>query len=117
ALGYPSGGSVLSHEFGPRESLPPYVNIPNQAAIDAGSGYLSSSYGPFSLGADPGDKNFSVRDLNLPNGVDDARFASRRNLLETVNSHFSALEKSDKLAAMDTFYDRAYSLISSQKAR
>jgi uncharacterized protein (DUF1501 family) len=117
ALVYPSWGSVVSHEFGPRENLPPYVCIPNQSVPDAGSGYLSSSYGPFSLGADPGDRNFSVRDLNLPGGVDDARFASRRSLLEVVNQHFSSLEKSDKLTAMDTFYDRAYSLISSQKAR
>src|SRR5258708_3887101 len=114
ALVYPSWGSVVSHEFGPRENLPPYVCIPNQPVTDAGSGYLSSSYGPFSLGSDPGDRNFSVRDLNLPGGVDEARFASRRNLLEVVNQHFRSLEKSDKLAAMDTFYDRAYSLISSQ---
>jgi hypothetical protein len=108
ALVYPSWGSVVSHEFGPRENLPPYVCIPNQGVPDAGSGYLSSSYGPFSLGADPGDRNFSVRDLNLPGGVDDARFASRRGLLEVVNQHFGSLEKSDKLTAMDTFYDRAY---------
>ncbi len=117
ALVYPSWGSVVSHEFGPRENLPPYVCIPNQGVPDAGSGYLSSSYGPFSLGADPGDRNFSVRDLNLPGGVDDVRFAARRSLLEVVNQHFRSLEKSDKLTAMDTFYDRAYSLISSQKAR
>ena len=117
ALVYPSWGSVVSHEFGPRENLPPYVCIPNQSAPDAGSGYLSSSYGPFSLGADPGDRNFSVRDLNLPGGVDDTRFDSRRSLLEMVNKHFSSLEKSDKLDAMDSFYNRAYSLISSQKAR
>ena len=117
ALVYPSFGSVVSHEFGPRENLPPYVCIPNLSAPDAGSGYLSSSYGPFTLGADPANQNFSVRDLNLPGGVDETRFASRRNLLEIVNQHFSSLEKSDKLTAMDTFYDRAYSLISSQKAR
>jgi len=34
-----------------------------------------------------------------------------------VNQHFRSLEKSDKLDAMDSFYSRAYSLISSQKAR
>jgi uncharacterized protein (DUF1501 family) len=117
ALVYPSWGSVVSHEFGARETLPPYVCIPNQSVPDSGSGYLSSSYGPFSLGSDPGDRNFSVRDLSLPGGVDDARFASRRDLLDLVNQHFRSLEKSDKLAAMDTFYDRAYSLISSEKAR
>ena len=63
ALNYPSLGSVVSHEFGPRENLPPYVAIPNVANEYAGSGYLSSAYGPFSLGSDPADKNFSVRDL------------------------------------------------------
>src|SRR5262249_26329184 len=40
ALVYPSWGSVVSHEFGPRENLPPYVCIPNLSAPDAGTGYL-----------------------------------------------------------------------------
>ena len=30
ALQFPSMGSVVSHEFGPRNNLPPYVCIPNQ---------------------------------------------------------------------------------------
>ena len=34
-----------------------------------------------------------------------------------MNDHFAKREKSDNIAAMDTFYQRAYSLISSQKAR
>jgi len=29
AIEYPSMGSVVSHEFGPRNNLPPYVCIPN----------------------------------------------------------------------------------------
>ena len=117
ALSYPSFGSVVSHEFGPRNNLPPYVCIPNMPNPYAGSGYLSSSYGPFSLGADPNNKGFKVRDLNMPGGVDEGRFARRRSVLEAVNAHFASREKSDGLAAMDTFYQRAYSLISSQQAR
>jgi hypothetical protein len=66
ALQYPSFGSVISHEFGPRDNLPPYVCIPNQPNEFAGSGYLSSAYSGFSLGADPADGRFKVRDLNLP---------------------------------------------------
>jgi uncharacterized protein (DUF1501 family) len=58
-----------------------------------------------------------VQDLQLPGGVDDKRFTSRRSMLAAVNDHFAAKEKSDGLQAMDTFYQRAYSLISSQKAR
>jgi hypothetical protein len=117
AVQYPSMGSVVAHEFGPRNNLPPYVCVPSMQNPYAGSGYLSSAYGPFSLGADPADKNFAVRDLNLPDGVDDARFTRRRSLLETVDDHFRTLENSDALDAMDSFYQRAYGLISSKEAR
>jgi hypothetical protein len=117
ALEYPSLGSVVSHELGPRNNLPPYVCVPSQPSTYAGVGYLSSSYSPFSLGADPANGNFTVQDLNLPGGVDEKRFTTRRNVLEAVNEHFAKKEKADNIAAMDTFYQRAYSLISSQKAR
>ena len=117
ALIYPCIGSVVSHEYGPRNNLPPYVCIPNIPTEFAGSGYLSSAFAPFSLGSDPATKGFKVRDLDLPKGVDDSRFATRRSALEAVNAHFQKKEKSDDLTAMDTFYDRAYSLISSPAAR
>ena len=117
ALQFPSMGSVVSHEFGPRNNLPPYVCVPNQPNTYAGTGYLSSSFSPFSLGADPASEGFRVQDLNLPGGIDEPRFAKRRGVLEAVNAHFRAKEQSDGLDAMDTFYERAYSLISSEKAR
>ena len=117
ALNFPSFGSVISHEFGPRNDLPPYVCIPNQPNVYAGNGYLSSSYAPFSLGADPARSNFKVRDLSLTSGVDDDRFGRRRKALEAVNQKFAAQTASDEVGAMNTFYERAYSLVSSPKAR
>jgi hypothetical protein len=117
ALVFPSMGSVVSHEYGPRNNLPPYVCIPGVPNEFASTGYLSSSFAPFSLGADPAAAGFRVQDLNLPNGVDETRFGRRRTALEAVNSYFAAKEKSDTLKAMDTFYERAYSLLSSQEAR
>src|SRR3989440_3607957 len=117
ALQYPSMGSVVSHEFGPRNNLPPYVCVPTMSNPYAGSGYLSSAYGPFSLGADPAAGNFTVRDLNLPEGIDEKRFSKRKSMLATVDDHFRSLEKSDALDAMDSFYQRAYALISSKEAR
>jgi len=117
AIQYPSFGSVVSHEFGPRNNLPPYVCVPGVLNPNAGSGYLSSAYGPFSLGADPVSGDFTVRDLNLPAGIDEARFNRRRTMLQTVDDHFRTLEKSDALDAMDTFYQRAYALVSSREAR
>lgn len=117
ALQYPSLGSVVAHEFGPRENLPAYVCIPNQPNEFAGSGYLSSAYSGFSLGSDPADGKFKVRDLGLPDGISEERFAKRRRMLDVVNGHFREKERSDALDALDTFYQRAYGLISSAKAQ
>jgi hypothetical protein len=117
ALQFPSIGAVVSHELGPRENLPPYVCIPNQPNTYAGTGYLSSAYAPFSLGSDPASNGFKVRDLDLPGGIDDSRFESRRYVLEKINQPFVSKEQADGLDALNTFYDRAYSLISSPQAR
>jgi hypothetical protein len=117
AVAYPAFGSVISHEFGSRNNLPPYVCVPNMPNEFAGTGYLSNAFGPFSLGGDPATKGFKVRDLNMNASVDQARFDRRRSILETVDNHFRTLEKSDALAAMDSFYQSAYSLVSSQAAR
>src|SRR5437868_9924386 len=65
ALIFPSMGSVVSHEYGPRNNLPPYVCIPTVPNEYAANGYLSSSFAPFSLGADPANAGFKVLDLYL----------------------------------------------------
>ncbi|MEA3208996.1 MAG: hypothetical protein QOE70_2053 [Chthoniobacter sp.] len=117
AIHYPSMGSVVSHELGSRNSLPPYVCIPNMPNEFAGTGYLSTSFGPFSLGGDPAQKAFKVRDLNMHEGISQERFDRRRGILDTVDEHFRSLEKSDALTAMDSFYQSAYALVSSSSAR
>ncbi len=117
ALSYPSFGSVVAHELGPRDGLPPYVCLPNLPAPDAGAGYLGSAYGPFTLGSDPADPAFTVRDLALPGGVDPQRFAMRQRLRDVVGRHFQRLENTANLDAMDEFYSRAYDLVSSAQAR
>lgn len=117
AIQYPSMGSVIAHELGSKNNLPPYVCVPNIPNVHANSGYLSSAYGPFGLGADPSHKGFKVRDLSMPDGVSDDRFCRRKSLLETVDEYFRSIENSDALDSMDSFYQHAYKLISSQQAR
>src|SRR5204863_8968256 len=117
AVQYPSIGSIVSHELGSRNDLPPYVCIPNQPNTFAGTGFLGSAYGPFSIGSDPSRGSFKVRDLNLASGIDEKRFAERRAIRSVVDAHFSSLEKADALDGMDSFYQRAYAMMSSDKAR
>ena len=118
AIEHPSLGSVVSHEFGPRRDLPPYVAVPS-ATEYGGTGYLGSQFGPFGIGSDPARSNgYKVRDLSLPAGVDDRRFTTRREIRSLVDDHFRYQAGSaEALGAMDSFYQRAYALISSQAAR
>src|SRR5258708_13119244 len=69
AIQYPSFGSVISHEKGSKNNLPPYVCVPGMPNEFAGSGYLSSPHGPFSLGGAPPNTAFPVPDPNLPYGT------------------------------------------------
>lgn len=117
AVQYPSFGAVVSHEFGPRNNLPPYVCVPDIPNEFAGTGYLSSSYGGFALGNDPARKDFQVRDLNLAGGVDEERFLRRKSLLHQINQSFEAGQTADNVMAMDTFYQRAYDLLDTPAAK
>ncbi len=117
ALVYPSIGSVVSHELGPRKAMPPYVCLPSQGSQFLGSGYLTNACGPFSLGADPARSNFSVRDLSLPKGIEDQRFEKRKEWKRLVDQHFASHANDDSIATMNSFYQRAYDLLSSKEAR
>lgn len=117
AIEHPAMGTVVSHEFGPRKDLPPYVAVPN-ANEYGGTGYLGSQFGPFGLGTDPARSGYQVRDLSLPSGVDDRRFNTRREMRDVVDDHFRyQAGKAEALDAMDEFYRRAYAMISSPEAR
>ena len=117
ALVYPSMGTIASQELGPRAELPAYIAVPQSTSQYMGSGYLSSAHGPFALGADPSRQGFQVRDLNLPTGIDQARFEKRKSMRAMVDEHFAGVEKADMLVAMDSFYQRAYAMLASAKAR
>ena len=116
ALQYPSMGSVVSHELGVRDNLPPYVTVPNVPNEFAGSGYLSKSHSSFSLGSNPEDPNFRVRDLKLPGNVGIERFEHRKKILEIVTKRFNSTQNSDQVTAMDTFYSNAFEMLNSKQA-
>lgn len=121
ALVYPSLGSLVAHQLGgapAASALPAYVCVPSSPDPFASHGYLSTSFGPFELGSDPARRNYGVRDLAPPKGVDDARSMRRRALRDIVDGRFEADHRgADGPAAMATFYERAYDLLDSADAR
>lgn len=114
---FPSYGSVVSHELGMRANLPAYTCIPRIEDPALGYGYLGSAHGAFSIEGEPLHEGFKVKDLNRPKGVNEDRIEKRRTLLEAVDGHFRKLEHSEAVAAMDEYYEQAYSLVSSKSAR
>ncbi len=121
ALTFPSYGSIVSREKGDREGMPPYVQIGQ--AIDARfgggvAGFLGEQYNPFVLPGDPSSPAFRVRDVSLPAGVDRDRFTRRMKALHTVDTWQSRMESgSSPVEAADSFYKKAYGLITSPRAK
>jgi hypothetical protein len=114
-LQYPSYGSIVAKELGVRNSMPPYIGIPNPGR-GAGSGFIGASYNPFYT-PDPGAANYRVQDVQLPAGVDAARLARRRGFTQEINGEFVQDLPDDGVRSVDSFYERAYDLVTSQKAR
>ncbi len=117
-IDFPQMGAIVSQQLGPRKDLPPYVAVPNVISGSGGSGYMSTKYGAFELGADPGRDGFKVRDFSMPPGVDAAHANRRLMARATLESSFRGLEADlDQLDTMDEFYKQAYKLIGSPEAQ
>jgi hypothetical protein len=112
---YPSLGSIVSRELGPRKTLPPYVNMPHMMSA-GGSGFYGSEHAPFVIESSPAQADFEVQDLRPLKRISSARQARRKQLLAEVEK----LERSaqqGRARAMSTYYQRARDLMASKEAR
>lgn len=112
---YPSLGSIVSRELGPRGNVPVYVNLPDPME-SGGPGFYGPAHAPFVLETDPVQPDFEVRDLRLPPGVSSDRLDRRRKLLAAVEQQNQAAVAS-RPAVMNTYYEKAYNMITSPDAR
>jgi uncharacterized protein (DUF1501 family) len=112
----PSFGSVVSKELGARNELPPYVVIPQPRGNNARAGFLGPKYNPFSAG-DPNVPKYSVRDMDLPMGVDWARMEGRHSLLNLVDSKIREWDTTDTFETLDSYYRSAFDLMKSPRAK
>ena len=117
-IDYPQMGSIVSHELGQRGELPPYVAIPGKNAFGGGTGFLSSTFGPFEINSDPGEAGYKVRDFSIPEGVSLERFDQRQTARQLVEKRLRGLEADPELlGTMNDFYKQAYTLLTSEQAQ
>tara|TARA_R110002049_G_scaffold50370_3_gene143168 strand:+ start:217627 stop:218910 length:1284 start_codon:yes stop_codon:yes gene_type:complete len=117
-IDYPQMGTIVSHELGNRGQLPPYIAIPKKHGFSGGTGFLSSTFGPFELGADPGGKSYRVKDFSIPDNLSIERVDRRMTGRQLVESRIREMESNPvMLDTMDDFYQQAYTLLTSQEAQ
>jgi hypothetical protein len=112
----PSMGSVVWKELGPRNELPAYAWVPQSPGNSARGGFLGPIYNPF----DAGETNvpqYSVRDLDLPMGVDWSRMEGRRSLLSFVDSRIAKWDTTQTFESIDSYYRTALDLMRSPLAK
>ncbi|MBM83224.1 MAG: hypothetical protein CMJ78_21900 [Planctomycetaceae bacterium] len=113
---HPCLGSMVANLGKPGE-LPPYISVPN-FLNSGGPSFLGPSYGPFVIEADPAAPDFSVRDITLPVSVTSDRNQRRQAALKAINKFERNVEQvSSQVRSLDTFYQKAYHLMTSQKAK
>ena len=114
----PFFGSVVSRALGVRRDLPPYIGIPTLLTY-GGPSFLGPSYMPFVIESDPASPSFSVRDLRSAPGVEEARQEERRRLRASLDAkgRGQLVKPNPKVAALDTFYSKAYDLVTSPAAQ
>ncbi len=114
---HPSLGSMVAKVGGGNGSLPPYISVPN-FLNSGGPAFLGASYAPFVIESDPASPEFSVRDIVLPEGVASDRSVRRQTALREVNRFQREAERANKtVQAVDIFQEKAYNLMTSQKAK
>src|SRR5271157_4483545 len=121
---YPNFGCVLGKLKGSKGDVPPYVLMPRPIGNTGGNmphgqnaGFLGKGFDPFVLNADPADPNFRVPDMLPPDYLTALRVDRRRDWREMVDKSVSAFETSPDARLLDSTFQQAYTLMSSQKAR
>lgn len=116
SLEYPGYGAVVCKERAVENDIPPFVAIPNGGQR---SGFLGIQYAPMNTAASPQQgRPFNVRGISLGAGVTVEQLDRRQNLLKDLDTKFASMDGHDQLlTGLDRFSDKAFSMLSSERAR
>jgi hypothetical protein len=112
---YPSIGTIVSREIGQRGTLPAYINLPHPMQ-GGGPGFYGAEHAPFVIEADPSQPDFEVKDLYPDARLSKDRVSTRQRLLAGIDQ-FERDRARGRAKTMSTYYEKAYSLITSPEAK
>jgi hypothetical protein len=120
---FPAYGSVVSRLApGQDPSLPSFVAYPyvcRDGSITPGqhASFLGKVHDPLLVTEDPNAADFKLPELSLPAGVTMSRLENRRELQKLVDKQSRLLDFSAEARGIDAYYDRALSMLNSDKVR
>jgi uncharacterized protein (DUF1501 family) len=120
---WPTYGSILAKLGRGNGPLPPFVTmmpaVPDGAprfveqSHGQGAGWLGPLYNPLRIDADASKPDYHVADFLLHADVPLGRTRRRQELLNQIDQERRRLEQDAQVIALDTNYDRAFSLLAS----
>jgi hypothetical protein len=120
---FPSIGSVITSQLGPRQrGMPSYISVPVASSIGLRPGYfggnwLGGEHDPFQTGGDPNNDNFKVQNLNLASGMTIDRLQDRRLLNKQLDRLSKQADHRESFPIRDSFDDDAFEFVSGKRAR
>ena len=115
AMQFPSLGSIITKEMGPRNAVPAHVLVPKwdrtrQYEEYFRAAFLGGEFDPMCI-PDPSKPGFEVTDLSLPKKVSQAAVESRSAFLKVVDRHYRELDETAQHTNMDAFTAQAWKMI------
>jgi uncharacterized protein (DUF1501 family) len=115
AMQFPSIGSIITKELGPRNAVPPHVLVPKwdrgrQYEDYFRASFLGGDYDPMCI-PDPARPDFQVTDLALPKSLSEASIEGRSAFLKAVDRRYRALNDRAEHTDMDAFSAQALKMI------
>lgn len=119
---FPHAGSQISRLMPPATPMLPFVMLPrplqesNVIGKGGTAGFLGPAFDPYYFYQDP-NKEIKLDDLTLRKDVSKERLSRRAKLLDQVNAAMPEIDKAVEHFALDRYYERAFDLILSGRAR
>lgn len=119
---FPTCGSWVAKLKPPSDSMLPFVELPrplqesNVVGKGGAAGFLGRAYDPYRLYQDP-NKPINIEDLALRSDVGQERLKNRFELRKGINDSMKDLEAAVSSTAVDQYYEKAFDLVLSGKAR
>jgi uncharacterized protein (DUF1501 family) len=119
---FPHMGCQIAKMLPPEGPMLPFVEMPrplqesNVIGKGGAAGFLGKAFDPYRLYQDP-NKDIRLDDLTLRPEVSPERLKDRFSLLRGINGSMKELEKAVSSYALNEYYEKAYDLVLSGKAR